>query len=185
MLERNPRPLPASMLYEDTAEVDLSAVLDNFAMVPSPWIRVRLGGKLKWERALIDEGSECNIMPLSVIAQLGLPFRGGVHLGMRSVGGRTEFHGICDRIEVNVYGIVCEMDFLVCPTAGCPLILGRPWTRRNRLRVVNCDDGSWEGQIFAADGTNQTFVATKGTADCRTLAEVERDLSIAKRGVGV
>lgn len=165
-------PRPASELYEHPDGVDLSAVNNDYVTVPSAWVEAQFGPRRIPMMALIDEGAEACIISLKMVKKHNLPMIQKHQIAMNSASGRSLFAGICPDLRVDCFGVVFNQHFMVSPNDDSPILLGRPWTRKVRMVGRNCDDGSWEGTIAAADGKTVIFTGCNGNEGCRTIEDI-------------
>jgi hypothetical protein len=140
---------------------------------PLGYLDIMLGGKKKRVKALVNSGSQINILPESVAEELGLTGLVSVRSGVRGIGGqRTKLVGIEEAIEVvvgtRVQGVA---HFWIAKESKCPILLGRPflmdfragmefgksvgerltlrdergiWTR---FTICQPDEGDWEREL--------------------------------------
>jgi hypothetical protein len=152
------------------AESDVEDVLYS---CPLGYLEIMLGGKKKRVKALVDSGSQINILPESVAAELGLTGVVSIKSGVRGIGGqRTELVGIGEAVEVVVGTRVQGFaHFWIAKESKCPILLGRPflmdfragmefgkaigerltlrdergiWTR---FTICQPDEGDWEREL--------------------------------------
>jgi len=114
-------------------------------------IPVKIGGFVM--TALLDSGSEVNLMPLSTFEELGLDIDPNVVWGIRNADTRsTRLKGVCHEVPIEIGGITGKVHIFITETCGYDLILGRPWEGAFRAQYKNLDNGSCWVKIFSQDG---------------------------------
>lgn len=161
----------ATELYKDPKGIDLSAVTEEYIMVPSIWIHAAIGESGRIVAALIDEGAKANLISQKNAMSLGLPITEGINLEMNGVNSKIDLISVCEKVRIDVFGVVFRFDLMVSRTAG-PTLLRRPWGRKTRLNSRNCDDGSWEGTISDIKGRSIVFIGTARPSRCRTIEDI-------------
>ena len=132
--------------------------------------------------ALLDDGSELNLMPKRTWEQLGIPIDTDINWRINgydskgTVGSKTEYSGplgVCHSVLVNIGGVEARIPIFVVEYSNQDLLLGRPWARYVRAVFINEDNGDYTCIIKSPDGRFQAeFVAAK--------AEHERNRAFAK-----
>jgi Protein of unknown function (DUF4100) len=132
--------------------------------------------------ALLDDGSELNLMPKRTWERLGIPIDSDINWRINgydskgTIGSRTEYSGplgVCHSVLVNIGGVEARIPIFVVEYSNQDLLLGRPWARYVRAVFINEDNGDYTCIIKSPDGRFQAeFVAAK--------AEHERNRAFAK-----
>jgi hypothetical protein len=120
------------------------------------------GTLTRW--ALLDHGSEVNLMPLRTYEKLNYPIDDGVKWTINGFEGENSstgrILGVCHDLRVSVGGVEVKTPVFVVERSGQDLLLGRPWEREVRAGFINEDDGSVSVQIKSPDG--RRVVSFKG-----------------------
>nr|GEW68477.1 hypothetical protein [Tanacetum cinerariifolium] len=102
-------------------------------------------GRLKYINALADQGSDVNIMPLSVYNKLTSEKPIGTNIRLSPANQSYVYPlGIAEDVLVEVIGFVCLMDFVILDIKEdgyMPLILGTPFLTTTKAEIM-CDKGS-------------------------------------------
>ncbi|KAJ9622087.1 hypothetical protein H2203_006968 [Taxawa tesnikishii (nom. ined.)] len=175
----NVRLLQAEPLVVDEEEEPLeddgfAAINEDLICAGSPFIGVSLNDHPSRYQALIDSGSECNLMSASIARQAGIPVSNGPSLVLRGATGESTFKGVAQGVVVRLGGVRIPTSFLVVDQPLNNIILGRPWERMSRLKAINHDDGTWEGTVYDRSGNVSTsFVGVRPHTDRnRTTEEI-------------
>jgi hypothetical protein len=122
--------------------------------------------------ALLDDGSELNLMPRRTWEQLNAPIDTDINWRINgynskgSTGSETEFSGplgVCHDILVSIGGVEVRLPIFVVEDSNQDLLLGRPWGRLVRAEFKNEDNGDYSCFIKSPDGRRQArFIAAKG-----------------------
>ncbi|OMJ09127.1 hypothetical protein AYI70_g11111 [Smittium culicis] len=96
---------------------------------------------------LFDEGSEINLMSTGVFQ--ALKSLGRVKLDesinwnlVDANQGSSKMLGVCNDVEIEIYGVSVRVSLFVSDYTKNPVILGRPWDIRSRVLKDNRADGS-------------------------------------------
>ncbi|KAL9588783.1 MAG: hypothetical protein Q9203_002419 [Teloschistes exilis] len=93
--------------------------------------------------AMIDSGSEINVISGANARRAGLAWRTGPTLQLLGVNGKlTKFLGVCNGVEIDVGGAKRRMPIFVVDECDYDMILGRVYERKTRLCAQNHDDGT-------------------------------------------
>ena len=115
--------------------------------------KVRLGGLSEAVMALIDSGSEINLMSLEVYKQGGWPMTSDHHWRIRAATQSSEeLSGACPDVEVSIGGVTVLQHFFIQDSATYPVILGQPFMVAVRMETKVLDDGSAYARIKDMDG---------------------------------
>jgi len=146
-----------------SADSNLAQVDKSLYAVPSPRAKVVLDEELQVE-ALLDDGSELNLMGQGTFEKLGHPldsditwringYDSGAEKELEELGKKGGVLGVCHDVSVDVGGVMVKQHiFVVTHLASTELILGRPWERMVRAQKTNMDDGSYRIKIKSLDG---------------------------------
>jgi hypothetical protein len=180
---------------EEDSESDDEDVLYS---CPLGYLDIKLGEKGKRVKALVDSGSQINILPETVALELGLVSMIPVKSGVRGIGGqRTELVGIGEAVEVGVGTKVQGLaHFWIAKEDKCPILLGRPflmdfraglefgkaigerltlrdergiWTR---YTICQPEDGAWERELdFGEKRTTAVWKDGEGSSRGMSVEE--------------
>jgi hypothetical protein len=118
----------------------------------SPYVPTVLAGTTSME-ALIDGGSEVNIMSRGLFDQLKVGLDTEIHWEIGTLGSNTPACiGVVHDLPVAVGGVEIPAHCFIVDTPKSKFILGRPWERAARLKSNNRDDGSLWCKIYSLDG---------------------------------
>jgi hypothetical protein len=164
------------------ASVSASQGLRTFYACPSPQAKVILEQEVKIQ-ALLDPGSEINMMPRRVFEKLGVPIDTRINWAINTYEGsgadvgkeltKRAPIGVCHSIAVDVGGVEVNLPVFVVESCSHDLILGRPWERATRAEFVNEDDGSLTVIVKSQDGRRIVEF-------CGCKAEHERNREFAR-----
>ena len=127
-------------------------------------------------KALIDSGSEINIMPRRTYDRLGdFPIDTDIKWSLRTMDMNSDCRviGVCHRIKVCLGGADVVVPVFVVEDSNSDLMLGRPWERQARAESENRSDGSLWMTIKSWDGRRIVKF-------CAVKAEHERNRSYAR-----
>jgi hypothetical protein len=108
--------------------------------------------------ALLDDGSEVNLMPRRVFEQLDIPIDTNIDWTIDGYQGAKEYEdtsqliGVCHATKVSIGGVAAVIPVFVVKDSTADLILGRPWSRYVRATFINEDDESYTCIIRSPDG---------------------------------
>ncbi|KAL3702292.1 hypothetical protein R1sor_020314 [Riccia sorocarpa] len=115
-------------------------------------VKVQLGGLAEPITALVDTGSEINVMSRAVYERGQWPI--DLHHGwaLRSANGvKKEMYGACPFIPVRIGNVEVTQHFFVQENAPIPVILGQPYITAVRLETKVLNDGSHFARIRSLD----------------------------------
>ena len=115
--------------------------------------RVRLGELEDSILALVDHGSEINIMSRKIYEKGKWPI--DTHHGwvMRAANnGRGELYGAFPAVNAKIGDVEVEQKFFVQNHGTYPIILGQPYITASRMETKVLDDGSHYARIRSRDG---------------------------------
>lgn len=115
--------------------------------------RVRLGELDDSILALVDHGSEINIMSRRIYEKGKWPI--DTHHGwvMRAANnGRGDLYGACPAVCAKIGDVEVEQNFFVQNLGTYPIILGQPFITASRMETKVLDDGSHYARIRSRDG---------------------------------
>src|SRR5579862_9843367 len=164
----------ATAVSESTATVSpvTSSGLKPFYALPSGKAAVVLNEQVR-TNALLDDGSELNIMSEAIYEELEYPIDEDINWKINGYdamkaekelearyGARGDVLGVLHNVYVDVGGVQVKQHIFVVRTLPAGLILGRPWGRMTRAVFANEDDGSYTVWIRSPDGmTEAKFLA--------------------------
>ena len=115
--------------------------------------RVRLNDLKEHIRALVDHGSEVNILSRDVYEKGGWPIdlsHGWMLKGANNTKG--ELYGACPAVRTKIGDVEVEQNFFVQESSSYPIILGQPYITATRMETKVFDDGSHWAKIRSGDG---------------------------------
>ena len=93
--------------------------------------------------AVVDPGSQMDVLSKDLCTALQLPIDPLAQASMEDAGlGRTDMYGLCHDVELTTGNLKSTTDLWVGPS-GVPLLLGRPWQRKNRISIEERASGTW------------------------------------------
>jgi len=160
---------------EDVGSADanltqVSAVEKSLYACPSARTKACLDDKVEVE-ALLDDGSELNIMAKAAFEQLQHPIDTEINWRINGYDTKAEEEiadlekkgnliGVCHDVLVDIGGVAVKQHIFVVRHLSTDLILGRPWERMTRAQKMNRDDGSYVIKIKSPDGRRMVeFIA--------------------------
>ena len=160
---------------EDVVSADanltqVSAVEKSLYACPSARTKACLDDKVEVE-ALLDDGSELNIMAKVAFEQLQHPIDTEINWRINGYDTKAEEEiadlekkgnliGVCHDVLVDIGGVAVKQHIFVVRHLSTDLILGRPWERMTRAQKTNRDDGSYVIKIKSPDGRRMVeFIA--------------------------
>lgn len=115
--------------------------------------KIRLGGLDDRVLALVDHGSEINIMSRNIYEKGKWPIDTDHGWIMRAANsGRTRLHGACPAVPTKIGDVEVEQNFFVQNLSAYPIILGQPFITASRMETKVLDDGSHYARIRSIDG---------------------------------
>ena len=146
----------------DSMASQLSAIDKPLYACPSGRTKVCLNEGVHVE-ALLDDGSELNIMGKKTFDQLQHPLDSDISWVINGYDSKAEREakaleeggnllGVCHDVLVDIGGVAVKQHIFVVRHASSDLILGRPWGRMTRAQMTNRDDGSYHVKIKSIDG---------------------------------
>ena len=148
-------PTPATATT--TGEVNSNNAVKPLYACPSARAKVVLNGEIK-VNALLDNGSEVNVMSGQLFRQLdNPPIDTDVKWRINAFNTADEAKasgilGLCHKMSVDIGGVEVDVPIFVVEGSVQDLLLGRPWERAVRASYVNEDDGSYTVHIKSPDG---------------------------------
>src|SRR5436305_10455299 len=145
---------PKSEGYSRSVSTEFATPLYACASARAP---VTIDKRLEAE-ALLDDGSEVNLIAKRAFDELGLPIDTEVAWKITGYNEQTEAKlsdggviGVCHDVSVNIGGVGIPVHLFVVEHCNSDVILGRPWYRAARANVSNEDDGSCKFTIRSLD----------------------------------
>jgi hypothetical protein len=115
--------------------------------------KVKLGGLNDSILALVDHGSEINIMSRDVYEKGKWPIDTDHGWIMKAANtGRTRLYGACPAIPTKIGDVEVEQNFFVQNLSAYPVLLGQPFITASRMETKVLDDGSHYARIRSVDG---------------------------------
>jgi hypothetical protein len=95
--------------------------------------------------ALIDTGSELDIISEELCKENQLPVDRTVRRIMRDAGGHDNIlHGCCLNVNLSTNGLKTKADLWLADVSfPLTILLGRPWQRLNHISIEERDSGTW------------------------------------------
>ncbi|KAL8811791.1 MAG: hypothetical protein Q9200_001523 [Gallowayella weberi] len=110
--------------------------------------------------AMIDSGSEINVISGANARRAGLAWRNGPTLQLLGVNGKlTKFLGVCNNVEINIGGAKRRMPIFVVEECDYEVILGRVYERKTRMGTQNHDDGTCDVTVLGEGDVQVTVRA--------------------------
>lgn len=114
-------------------------------------VKVYLGGLTEPLTALVDTGSEINIISKEVFDKGKWP----INLALRSANGvKSPMYGACPCIPVRIGNVEIMQHFFVQENAPSRVILGQPYITAARMQTIVMKDGSHFARIRSLDDRN-------------------------------
>ena len=114
---------------------------------------VKIGNLVDPVVALIDHGSEINLISYDIYRKGGWPMETDHGWRVKSANSTTEeLHGACPNIEVTIGDVPMEQHFFIQKTSSYPVILGQPYITSSRMETKVLEDGSAYARIRSIDG---------------------------------
>jgi hypothetical protein len=115
--------------------------------------RVKLNDLKDHVRALVDHGSEINIMAREVYETGGWPIDLDHGWMLKSANNsKGELYGACPSVRTKVGDVEVEQNFFVQNCSSYPVILGQPYITATRMETKVLEDGSHFARIKSCDG---------------------------------
>ena len=114
---------------------------------------VQLGGSEESIVALIDHGSEINLMSTEVYKKWNWPLTMDHNWRIRSATKATEeLSGACSGVPVKIGDVTVRQNFFIQDNISYPVILGEPYIVAVRMETKVLDNGSSYARIRSQDG---------------------------------
>ena len=129
----------------------------------TPAISIQLAGIAKPVPALIDGGSEINVMSFGIfeLSDPAFPMDTNPGWNMKTAnGGVSRMLGACTGVAVTVGSITATHNFFVQHDVSFPVILGQPWIHRMRMSTTVLRNGIHYGLIRSLDGETTLQIQT-------------------------
>src|SRR5579859_858504 len=127
----------------------------SFYACPSGRVKATIDDTIKIE-ALLDNGSEVNIMPKRTFDRLDFPIDKNIEWHINGFGDDEKVGsscvGVCHDVPVDIGGVTVKTHVFVVKHAAQNLLLGRPWEREARAIFTNPDNGDYLCTIRSQDG---------------------------------
>jgi len=147
-------PGSAALAVVDARSASVSHSIEKpFYALPSPRTKVVINGEVS-VRALLDTGSELNIMSAECFRTMDYPideninwringYNSGIENELEERYGWSDGQvvGVLHNLPIEIGGIEVKQHVFVVEHLPAKLILGRPWERTTRMTYSNEDDG--------------------------------------------
>ena len=147
-----------------------SSELKSYYALPSGRAKVTIDDRIT-VNALLDNGSEVNMMPRHIYEQLNLPIDTEIRWQINAYNTDTNLEdcgpiGVCHDVLISIGGVESKQHIFIVEKSNWDLLLGRPWERAVRAEYVNEDDGSYTVRIKSRDGRRHVqFIAVNAEHD--------------------
>ncbi|RYE25652.1 MAG: hypothetical protein EOP45_04585, partial [Sphingobacteriaceae bacterium] len=180
----NKNPVESDFDYETDSASSLEVNIPQSTLYSTPLGHVEITvGKMKL-KALIDSGSQINIIPLKIMQRLPVQTMVNLKSGVRGISGhRTPLCGIAENVRIDIGANIGGMvHFFVAEDNDTPILLGRPFlfdfeaqlsfeedigerlsikdTRGVWMKIRLCepDRGTWERKLNVNVEERQGFI---------------------------
>ncbi|KAL3681576.1 hypothetical protein R1sor_024532 [Riccia sorocarpa] len=175
---------PSVAEMDDTeSDEEEARQVPNSQFTESHWARATTQTKVKLEglaepvMALVDHGSEINIMTRDVYDRGQWPIEKNHGWALRSANNeRSQMYGACPNVRVKIGDVEVEQNFFVHPTASFPVILGQPYITAVRMETKVMNNGSHFARIRSQDDSRAVQFLT-------VRANHERNRRMLKEGI--
>ena len=114
---------------------------------------VKIGEKKETVVALIDHGSEINLMSTEVYKKGRWPINTNHGWKIRAATKATEdLYGACPSIPITIGDVEIDQHFFVQDSASHPIILGQPYITSSRMETKVFDNGAAFARVKSLDG---------------------------------
>ncbi|KAL3687991.1 hypothetical protein R1sor_014300 [Riccia sorocarpa] len=114
--------------------------------------KVQLGELKEYVSALIDHGSEINIMSRAVYEKGKWPIDIDHGWVLRTANNtKGELYGACPAVKIRIGDVEEEQNFFVQNNSPYPLVLGQPFITSMRMETKVMDDGSHYARVRSRD----------------------------------
>ncbi|KAL3702469.1 hypothetical protein R1sor_020491 [Riccia sorocarpa] len=125
-------------------------------------VKVQLGGLAEPVTALVDTGSEINVMSRAVFERGQWPIDMQHGWALRSANGvKKMMYGACPNIPVRIGNVEVTQHFFVQDCTPIPIILGQPYITAVRMETKVLNDGSHFARIRSLDDRHAVQFLTK------------------------
>lgn len=115
--------------------------------------RVKLGDLDESVLALVDHGSEINIVSRKIYEKAKWPIDVNHGWVLRAANNeRGNLYGACPAVKTKIGDVEVEQNFFVQNRGSYPIILGQPYITATRMETKVLDDGSHYARIRSYDG---------------------------------
>jgi Aspartyl protease len=170
-------PAPAFEVHVNSASLLSDSPQLPLYAAASPYVKCLVDGRTPTD-ALIDEGSEINIMSRWKWERTSLPIDTKIDWEIGSLGNvdRKKVLGVLHGIGVQVGGVEVPIHCFVMEGERPEMILGRPWKKTVRAKSDDRDDGSCWYTIYDIEGL-------KAAEFCAVLANHPRDRATCRNPI--
>ncbi|KAL3696746.1 hypothetical protein R1sor_010822 [Riccia sorocarpa] len=183
---------PSAADIDDLEEDEMLNHTPDSHFTESHWARATTQTKVKLEglaepiMALVDHGSEINIMTREVWERGQWPIEKDHGWALRSANNeRSQMYGACPNVRVKIGDVEVDQHFFVHSTASFPVILGQPYITAVRMETKVMNDGSHFARIRSLD---ERGCGSEGSADLipsEQLVECEGSLEVVQKTGGL
>ncbi|KAL3702259.1 hypothetical protein R1sor_020281 [Riccia sorocarpa] len=183
---------PSAADIDDLEEDEMLNHTPDSHFTESHWARATTQTKVKLEglaepiMALVDHGSEINIMTREVWERGQWPIEKDHGWALRSANNeRSQMYGACPNVRVKIGDVEVDQHFFVHSTASFPVILGQPYITAVRMETKVMNDGSHFARIRSLD---ERGCGSEGSADLipsEQLVGYEGSLKVVQKTGGL
>lgn len=147
--------------YEDINDAlgwrpHLEEVKESFWARSCTECEVELARIKKPIRALIDSGSEVNLMSKEIFKEGQWMVDRDIQWGVRSVNAtKNDLWGACPGVKIKLGHVVEPINIFVHDNLPYPLILGQPFITELRMETVVLDNGTHVAKVKSKDGLRE------------------------------
>jgi ribosomal protein L34 len=140
---------------------------------------VRIGNVQEPVVALVDHGSEINLMSLDFYKKGKWPINTKHGWKIRAATRAIEeLHGACPNVHVKIGDVEIDQHFFVQETSSHPVILREPYIMAARMETKVLDNGSAYARMRSQDGRHSVQFLT----DCLNHEHNRETLNDESRG---
>lgn len=130
------------MLRIQRSTKPVATVASASAVAPLIYIPITISG-VKVD-AIVDSGSQVDLMSSKLFEQLRITINRSRHMTMNGVTGhQSHLLGLCENVEVKCGHVTTFSDLWVGGVLPFTLLLGRPWMKVNCVSIDERPNGTW------------------------------------------
>ena len=134
----------------------------GFLRGPTPYLMANIGMLKEPHYALVNTGSQVNILSERLANQLNLPIEAGSPLELHNASGTAiNVTGVCLDVMVSTVGKGSLQTFLVTSTMANDFLLGLPWFLSVGARMTVTGKGSTTHLAITVTGEDGTETSVK------------------------